>query len=407
MDENIKNKKLGQMTKEELNKLSAKDLANKMIMQLDDIQFDVAKERQEFFKFISGFNSSRYSYRNCMILYAQACERVYMPVFASMKEWNKQNALIKSGENGLFICVPSKFNIYREIRDDKADVFLPFAFDKNTIQEREKLVKEGKLIKEQRTTFKFIPTIFSITQTNMPEEEKVKLLQRYNAHNTSEENAEVLKKETELCEKLGINVNFTSTNNTSLGFVNFVFNEIVVEKNMPVDAQISVLAHELGHYIFHRHADIRGIGVGNKLYNLSHNNREIQAQLFSHIVLEGLGVDSENEFSLKYINSYLFKNDNNDVMSLSDVGKSSLHAHLSIVHDQALNIVDLLTKESINELDIKKLLDFRPDRYYFNKETKEAVVIPYEKYLKEKEELLNKNGKTKLKAKKREMIQSM
>ena len=105
-------KTLGELTKEELKKLSSTELAEKMTEQLESIQFDVASERQEFFKFLSGFNSYNYTYRNCMLLRAQAEERGLMPVFATMKEWNKKHTSIKSGQRALLLCTPQKYNVY-------------------------------------------------------------------------------------------------------------------------------------------------------------------------------------------------------------------------------------------------------------------------------------------------------
>ena len=386
-------KTLGELTKEELKKLSSTELAEKMTEQLESIQFDVASERQEFFKFLSGFNSYNYSYRNCMLLRAQAEERGLMPVFASMKEWNKKHTSIKSGQRALLLCTPQKYNVYFGKNEDGQTMLLPFTFDKNEIEEREKLVKEGILTKSQRVTFNYLPTIFSITQTNMQEGEKVKYLQQYNSHNTSEQNLTILNKEMELCNKLGIQVAERETGNAALGFLDYGYNTIVIDENMPVDAKISTLTHELGHYLFHRHPEINpklNKSKEKNPYLLSHENREIQAQLFSHIVLEGLGVDSESQYSLRYINGYLFKNEKNQTMSLSEVSSSTLHAHLSIVHEQALNVTKLLKQEEISELEIKILNDFMPDRYLFDEARQKAEVILNESISTQEDEIKEK-----------------
>lgn len=375
------NKGFGELTKNELNNLSTKELEDKMVNSLNDIQFDVAQERQEFFKFLSGFKSANYSYRNCLILQAQAKEHDYAPVFASMKEWNKQKTSVKKGSNGLYLCTPQTFNIYFEKNEDGTQSRLPVTFDKDEIKTREEAVKEGSLTKTSRMTFKFIPTIFSITQTNMKEEDKVKYLQQYNSHNTSEQNKAVLKKELELCEKLGFKVQKHS-GQSAIGWLSYNSDVISLDENLPVDAQISTLTHELGHYFFHRFPEINPMVAQNKkdkkydkTYHLSHNDREIQAQLFSHIVLEGMGVDSESEYSLRYINGYLFKGEKNEDLSLNDVSKSTLNAHLQIVHKHALEFTKVMEAETITDMDIKNLQDFMPDRYIWDKNSQRASVV--------------------------------
>lgn len=374
-------KSFGKLSKEELNNLSTKELEEKMINSLNDIQFDVAKERQEFFKFISGFKSINYSYRNCLILQAQAKALGYAPVFASMKEWNKQKTSIQKGSSGLYLCTPQTLNFYFEKNEDGTQTRLPMTWDKDEIKVREQAVKDGKMTKTTRLQFKFIPSIFSITQTNMKEEDKVKYLQQYNAHNTSEENKAVLKKELELCEKLGFKVE-KHNGQSAIGWVAYNDKVISLDENMPVDAQISVLTHELGHYLFHRFPEVNPNVAKlnkdkkyNKDYHLSHNDREIQAQLFSHIVLEGLGVDSESEYSLRYINGYLFKGERNEDLSLNEVSKSALNAHLQIVHKEALEFTKVMEAEEITDMDIKNLQDFMPDRYTWDRSSQRASVV--------------------------------
>lgn len=408
-------KPLGELSKDELKQLTASELADRMTEELDSIQFDIAKERQEFFKFISGFNSYNYSYRNCMLLKAQADARGLMPVFASLKEWNKQGTSIKPGQRALLLCTPQKYNVYYSQDENGNPMMLPFTWDKKEIAEREKLVKEGILTKAQKISFSYLPTIFSITQTKMQESEKVAYLQQYNSHNTSEQNLEILNKELALCEKLGIEVVERETGTAALGFIDYDYNKIVVDSSMPVDARISTLTHELGHYLFHRHPEINPKLNKSKTknpYMLSHENREIQAQLFSHIVLEGLGVDSESQYSLRYINGYLFKNEKNKTMSLSDVSASSLHAHLSIVHEQALNVTKLLKQEEISELEVKQLNDFMPDRYLFDTTRQRAEVILNETVLAQEAEIKQQAEKAQRQQKeprvqKAKMVQSM
>lgn len=388
----IQNKKgLGELNKVELSKLSSKELAEKMTQALDDIQFDVAKERQEYFKFISGFKSSGYTYRNSMLLLAQAKHQRLTPVFAAMKEWNKKGTSIKAGSHALLLCTPSKYNMYFEHDKNGALVKMPYTFDAKEIAQRDKLVKQGYLEKKEGISFKFLPTIFSIDQTNMQEQDKVKYLQQYNAYNTSEENIELLNKGLKMCDKLGIKVVMNENTGSALGFLRYNYDELHLRAEMPVDAKISVLTHELGHYFFHRHPEINPmLSHKRNEYQLEHKDREIQAQLFSHIALEGMGVDSESEYSLRYINGYLFADEEGHDMNLSSVQKSSLNAHLSIVHPQAITFVNMMKQEEITEMDVKKLKDFMPDRYLFDNSQQKAEVILNTTIIAQEKEALQK-----------------
>ena len=74
------------------------------------------------------------------------------------------------------MCTPQTLNFYFEKNEDGTQTRLPMTWDKDEIKVREQAVKDGKMTKTTRLQFKFIPSIFSITQTNMKEEDKVKVL---------------------------------------------------------------------------------------------------------------------------------------------------------------------------------------------------------------------------------------
>lgn len=376
----IDNKKLGELNKNELANLTTEQLNDKLVEQLASINLVEAQERQEFFKYISGFNPSKYSYRNKMLLYGQAKAKNVTNVFATMKEWNKQKTSIKPGSKAMIIMMPSKFTNYYEKNEEGSFVKLPATFDKKEIAERERRIKIGEVKKREGHKYFFNPVVFSIDQTNMPEEARISYLQRYNAHNTSVENEAILNKELKLCDSLGIKVNYTNQASAAIGFLAYQYNEISLKEDMPVDAKISTLTHELGHYLFHRHEEVNEmLFQGNKKENpylLNHSNREVQAQLFSHVVLEGLGIDSEAETSLKYINGYLSVDEKTgQVLQLSEVNKSVLNAHLNIVVGQANKMSTLLKSEEFSEKEIKELQDFMPDRFLFDKAANKASVI--------------------------------
>ncbi len=377
----IKEKNLGSMTSQELKNLSIEQLQQKLINQLATVRLESQKERQEFFKYISGFRSSNYSLRNTLLLKAQADFLDCTPVFASMKEWNHQKTSIKPGEHAMLICMPQKFKVYFEKEEDGTLTKLAYTFDKKELEIRQKRVQNGELIEKEGTSYFYKPCIFSIDQTRMLEQDKIKYLQRYNAYNTSTENEKLLENAKRIINGLGIGIQYSDTH-AALGFITASkWDTIVLHDDMPVDAQLSCLTHEFGHWLLHRHPDINPDGYKNirdeqHPYALMRHDMEIQAQLFSHIVLEGLGVDSESEYSAKYISTYLANDEKTKkAIELTDCAKDVLYAHLNIVYDVAKTVTKSIAQEAITEQEIEHLKSFMPDRYVFDKVALKASII--------------------------------
>ena len=76
--------------------------------------------------------------------------------------------------------------------------------------------------------------------------------------------------------------------------------QIQIKEELPTDAKIMVLSHEIGHELM-KHLDNSDL----KQFNLDHENKEIQAQLFSDMVLDYLHIDTQNLYSKDYIEGYL------------------------------------------------------------------------------------------------------
>ena len=151
-------------------------------------------------------------------------------------------------------------------------------------------------------------------------------------------------------------------------------------------------------------------------YLLNHHNREIQAQLFSHIVLEGLGIDSENEYSTKYISSYLSVDEKTkQAIELTDVGQEILYAHLNIVFNEAKTFTKMVQQEEIKQEEINNLKSFMPDRYTYDVAANKATVIlnseietqEKEKLAKQQAENKTRQNQEKVMHKKKIMQQSM
>lgn len=374
-------KRLGEYTSSELKNMKVNELHEHLKAEISRVRFDDDTERQEFFKFLSGFNSAGYSFRNTLLLYAQANVLGCSPVFGTMKEWNKLKTSIKPGAKAMMICMPQKFEIFTKTNENGVEEQLPYTFDRKEYEERMRKVASGELKVYEKISFFYKNCIFSIDQTRLPEQDRVKYLQRYNGHNTSEKNLVLLEREKEIINKLGIELKYEDTYQ-SLGFVDASnWNRIVLHDNMPIDAQLSVLTHELGHWVLQRHHDINPDGYDTPKdemhpYALTRKDMELQAQLFSHLVLEGLGVDSESRYSTKYISEYLsYDKYSKKEIKLSDANSEALYAHLNIVYDIAKKLTQCVSKQEIKQEDIDELKNFEPDRFVWDSSAKKAIIV--------------------------------
>lgn len=309
----------------------------------EKIDLTSAKQRREFFKFMSCYNSNNFSYENRLLQFGIIKSRYHSPIISSMKEWNKIGVTVKNLKYAIPFEIKSKVNSYW---DRANNYYLKDTWDKEEIEAREQAVKDGKMGKTTQNIYKPIPFLFSASQTNLSDQAKKKLLEVYNQYNTLEENKIVLKKELELCEKLGFKVEFN-------------------EKNLSVEKQIVAATEALGSWLFHRHpetnVDLEYKPTSNKTldkYNvefaLNLEERLKQRELFTRLTLEGLGVDSENVKKTS-----IFKNSMDDKHA-----KKVLNSHFAVVHQKAIEVSKMIINDQITKENIKTLQDFMPDRVY-------------------------------------------
>lgn len=383
LDARLKEFDMSSLSKDQLGQLTSKQMQELLVAQLEKFDLDIVEDRIKFFKFMSGFNNSHYTMRNRMLLLAQCNARSYIPVCGSFKEWKDRKVFVNKGETGLAICVPYKFYNYTQKIDDDGVPFtirLPFPVTQEEVDDYEAGVKEGKYEKHELTGFRYSNTIFALNQTNMKEEERLKYIQRYNGHNTSEENAEIYKRLKVIVGELGITIHEEESNKEYLGYVTRNGGkDLFVKLDMPMDAKISVITHELGHFLM-RHADANYPDQ----HELGKSDREIQAQLVSHLVCEGIGVDSENESSINYLNSYL--GENRYMGKLEDISKEKLYCHLQLVGDLCTELKNAILSDELTKQQIKDLKDFVPDIYQIDDETGKPTVINRKEYMKKMQE---------------------
>lgn len=360
-----------------LGNYSADELQKFLSKELEDRALKDQKAYREFIEFIASFRSSRYSQRNQLLLYIQATEQGFLPVFGTFDEWKNKGTSIKGGEKGLTICKPIIGDVYYEkVDEDGTEVkhkYYKWKCSKEFIDKLEQRVAAGdkNVQKTQEVTgFTYIDSVFSMSQTTMQEQDRIEYLQRYNAKNTSEENAELYNKLIAIASALGRTVEERDIKDESLGWVEREGNKIVLKKDMPTDSKCSVLAHEIGHTLLHIRNDVAE-GKAQK---------EVQAQLFSHLAMLKLGIDAEKQFSLQYINSYLKAGVKSAPMFDVDGKELSPGQVLQVNIAAVLPAVDLLVQtvgdkaQPIDADSLKKLQDFSADRPREAKPAKEKPV---------------------------------
>lgn len=359
--------------KQELGNYNAEELSNFLTKELEEKALKDKQSYLEFLQFVSTFRSRQYSMRNQMLLYVQASEQGFLPVFGTFDEWKQKGTSIKSGEHGLTICRPVFGEVYYEkfetVGGKEHELrYYKWRTEKNKIDDLEKRIAEGdSTVRKvnEITTFIYTDSSFSLSQTTMPEQDRIEYLQRYNAENTSEENTELYAKLTEIAKVLGRNVVEKDIRDESLGWVEVKGSEIAIKKDMPIDSKCAVLTHEIGHTILH---------INNSTAE-SRSQKEVQAELFSHLTMLKLGIDAQRQYSLSYLNNYL-KFEMRSATMFNNEGKELtpgevLQKNLSIVLPAVDTFVQTvgeklqpIDKDSLNKL--KNLNIEKPER---NKQT--------------------------------------
>lgn len=345
-------------------KYNADELQKYLTKELEENALKNAQSEKEFLTFLASFRSRQYSVRNQLMLYIQAAQNGYMPIFGTFEEWKGKGTSIQPGTHGLTICRPIFTDVYyEEVNVDgeiKKQRYVKFATTKEKLKELEEGVKAGKVEKKSELThFIYTDSVFSMSQTTMTEEQRIEYLQRYNALNTSTENAELYEKLKAVSEVIGRPVVEKPIKGEELGWVERAENgEIVIKADMPIDAKISVLAHEIGHKLLH----IQNATAENRA------QKEVQAQLFSHLAMLKLGIDAEKQFSLSYINSWIKASEKNPPVFDANGRELSKGEVLQLNLAAVIPAVDALLKavgektQPINEDAVQALKDYKAEQ---------------------------------------------
>lgn len=345
---------------------------------LKDASEEARKQRIEYLIFKSDMTYNHFSELNKDLLYAQCNIYGFIPLCDNFNEMKKRGLNVKKGSQALKIIQPLTQKYYF----DKDDKILPLSFDKDEIALREEKVKAGEYTVKTKTYFRTKACEFSISQTDIKEEDKPLIFQRFKEGVLSkEEEAEVQKKYEalwNLTKAIGFPVKEADfKGNEALGFSasSYSYNGIIhINEDQPIDAKFSSLAHELGHSLLHHMED--------KIYpdyRYSKSDKEVQAEQFSNMICAGMDVLTQNSYSEKYIQSYLKCNSEMQINESAE----KLYGHTRVVEP-----FQKLVQEGCNaylnddkvafDNCVQKIKEESPKRFFFNQEKEVGVVVKEE-----------------------------
>lgn len=368
-------------------KVTPDEIANFIQQQLEDVALRNENSLNEFIEVMAQLNTSQYSHNNILMLYIQCIRNDRTPLLACESEWAKKGYEIPSKEKNeaMQIYIPKTENEYVEKNEEGKVVRHIRTKSKKESEELEERIANGENI-EKRTWTSFFPkdVIYSIDQvvdakTKKPIEEKDKPahIQRFNSKaQITEDQLPLVEKLEKLATKLGLNLK-TEKMGSALGYVSSdeigkEFNTLAINKDIEdKEKKIWTLTHEIGHHLC-KHWE-RGVGRSTSIpkeYQLSKQDREVQAQLISHLVATHYGIKGNVSFSSSYINAYGGDFDNPEA-------KNKFYGNVRIVLPISQGIVELIDNSGteIDNESFKKLTNIPVDYLTVDKKTGNAKVV--------------------------------
>lgn len=340
------------------------------------------KKRIEYLIFKSDMTYNHFSELNKDLLYAQCSVYGFIPLCDNFNALKKQGLNVNKGSQALKIIQPLTQKYYF----DENDKILPLSFDKEELALRDQKVENGEYTTKVATYFRTKACEFSISQTDIKEEDKPKIFQRFKNGLTPEEEQEASMKYEALLnlsraigfpvkeedfkgnESLGFSADLNSNSNVYKGVIH-------INKDQPIDAKFSSLAHELGHSLFHRYE--------NKIipdYRYSTSEKEVQAEQFSNMVCAGMNVLTTKSYSEKYIQSWLHNGSSEEQINEA---AEKLYGHTRVV-DTFQKLVQEGCNAYLNDDKIafdncvQKIKEESPKRFFFNQEKQTGIVVKEE-----------------------------
>ncbi len=197
-----------------------------------------------------------YSASNCMLIALQCHQRGIVPEhIAGFHTWIKLGRAVRKGENALRILAPI------------------------TVKQRDKLSDET----EERRVFFKTTFVFDVSQTDPISGVEPAPLQPPCEPLTGDSHAHLLAPLVEFAASLGYAVAFQSIPGATGGWCDLKAKQIAVDADVPANAQVRTLVHEITH----------ALGVDYAKY--SRAQAEVIVDTTTLIVLGGVGLDTAGE----------------------------------------------------------------------------------------------------------------
>ena len=211
----------------------------------------------------SSVGLGRYSLRNQWLISADCAKRGITPTHvAGFRAWLSLNRVVAKGSRAIYILAPV------------------------TVKDHDAAGEEGA--EKRRTFFRAVP-VFDVAMTEvLPGTEPVPLSPPSQPI-TGDSHAHLLTPLENLAAELGYSVRQLPLEGGTEGWCDYERREIVVNEQLPANAQVRVLVHEVAH----------GLGVGYKQYG--RERAEVLVDTVTYVVLAGqVGLDVGGE-SIPYV----------------------------------------------------------------------------------------------------------
>lgn len=342
---------------------------------------ELKTQRLEYLIFKSNTDYNHFSELNKDLLYAQCKAQGFIPLCDNYNEMQKRNLHIKKGSKAMIIVYPIHQKYY--FKDDQ---ILPPTFDKNELLEREEKVKNGEYTTKEKIDFRMKACEFSISQTDIKEEDKPKIYQRFVDKLSPEQEQETHKKYEalwNLVKAIGYPIKETDFNgNEALGTSAKIWTSsgdiykgvIEINKDQPIDKKFGVLAHELGHSLFHK--------IEDKIYSqyrYTSDDKEVQAEQFSNMVCAAADVLTQETYSEQYLASYLNCQTEEQLNECAE----RLYGHTRVVEpfqkivSEGIQAYLNNDKEAFDNC-VNQIKESSAKRFYFNDEKETGIVVKEE-----------------------------
>jgi hypothetical protein len=205
----------------------------------------------------------RYSLRNQWLISADCAKRGITPTYvAGFRAWLALNRVVTKGSRAIYILAPV------------------------SVKDRDAIGEEAG--EKRRTFFRSVP-VFDVAMTEvLPGTEPVPLSPPSQPI-TGDSHAHLLTPLENLAAELGYQVSQLPLDGCADGWCDYERREIVVNEQLPANAQVRVLVHEVAH----------GLGVGYRQYG--RERAEVLVDTVTYVVLAGqVGLDVGGE-SVPYV----------------------------------------------------------------------------------------------------------